>query len=75
MTGHGALNYLNHEIFERSRIKVKYMHYQKVHYKQAHGDFTPFVTGLDLVANCGRDGFDVICSEAIYWKEFIDESK
>jgi hypothetical protein len=70
ITGHGAMNYLNHEIFETSNIAVKYMNYRKMPYPQLHGEFTPYVSALDLVANCGKAGIQVICSEAIYWKEF-----
>jgi len=75
ITGHGARNYLDHDLFERSNIIVEYMRYQMRTYPQLHGNFTPYVTSLDLVANCGRDGVQVICSESINWKEFINESK
>jgi hypothetical protein len=50
------------------------MKYEMVPYPQLHGEFTPYVTGLDLLANCGREGRSVICSGAIDWKEFICES-
>ncbi len=73
ITGHGALNYLDHELFERSGIKVRYMNYRKIPYSQLHDDFTPFVTSLDLIANCGRSGLDVICSDSICWKDFLNE--
>lgn len=72
ITGHGARNYLDHELFESSGIKVEYMNYRKVSYPQLHGDFTPYVSGLDLVANCGRDGAKYICSDTISWKEVIN---
>jgi hypothetical protein len=71
ITGHGARNYLDHQLFERANIEVRYMQYRCVPYPQLHGDFTPYVTGLDLVANCGRDGARFIQSGAVDWKEFI----
>jgi hypothetical protein len=71
ITGHGARNYLDHAAFENAGIAVHYMQYRCVPYPQLHGAFTPYVSGLDLVANCGRDGAAVICSEAIDWKEFV----
>ncbi len=74
ITGHGAKNYLDHEIFERSNIRVEYMNYQKIVYPQLHGDFTPYVSGLDLVANCGREGIKYIISDSIDWKKFINET-
>lgn len=73
VTGHGARNYLDHDLFERSGIRVEYMKYRMLPYPQLHGDFTPYVTGLDLVANCGREGARVICSGSIYWREFVNE--
>jgi hypothetical protein len=74
VTGHGAKNYLDHNLFEASDIKVCYMDYQAIEYPQLHGEFTPYLTSLDLVANYGREGRNVICSDAIYWKERVYES-
>lgn len=73
ITGHGALNYLDHHLFDQSNISVQYMKYQMQPYQQLHGDFTPYVSGLDLVANCGQDGARVIRSDSVYWKKFISE--
>ena len=70
ITGHGARNYLNHALFEENGISVGYMHYLKTPYPQLHGDFTPYVTALDLVANCGPNGADMLSSGTIDWKEF-----
>lgn len=74
ITGHGARNYLDHELFERSGIVVRYMKYEMRPYPQQHGEFTPYVTALDLVANCGVSGVSVIQSGTVDWKEFIDGS-
>ncbi|WP_417425567.1 WbqC family protein [Hoeflea sp.] len=71
ITGHGAKNYLDHELFEAAGVSVSYMDYQCVPYRQLHGTFTPFVTALDLVANCGHDGLSVIGSTTRDWKEFL----
>ncbi|HMW14274.1 MAG TPA: WbqC family protein [Pseudomonadales bacterium] len=73
ITGHGARNYLDHEMFEKAGIRVEYMNYRKVPYPQMHGEFTPYVTALDLVANCGREGAKAICSDTMYWKDFLNE--
>jgi len=74
ITGHGALNYLDHEAFEAAGVTIRYMRYRRLAYPQLHGEFTPYVSALDLVANCGRFGIDYICSESIYWKDFVHES-
>ena len=69
VTGHGARNYLEHEAFEAAGVCVEYMNYEKKSYPQLHGEFTPYVSALDLVANRGRTGRDVIVSGAVDWKE------
>lgn len=71
VTGHGAKNYLNHQLFDNAGIDVKYMSYLRVSYPQLHGIFTPYVTALDLVANCGRAGEQYIRSSAVPWKQFL----
>lgn len=71
ITGHGAQKYLRHEIFERAGIAVEYMNYQFSNYPQLHGPFTPYVTALDLVANCGSEGHKSMQSTTLPWKEFI----
>ena len=68
VTGHGAKRYLDHDIFEKSGVDVEYMSYKLTPYPQLHGEFTPYVTALDLVANCGREGACVICSGTESWR-------
>ena len=72
ITGPGAKNYLNHELFEQAGVRVEYMDYQTTPYRQQHGNFTPYVSSLDLIANCGLEGRRYICSGSIHWKEFIN---
>jgi hypothetical protein len=74
VTGHGARNYLDHEAFEQAGIAVEYMQYRKKPYPQLHGEFTPYVSILDLVANVGRNGADWLCSGACNWREFVHGS-
>jgi hypothetical protein len=71
ITGHGALRYLDHELCESRGVRVEYMDYQKLAYRQLHDEFTPYVSALDLIANEGRQGRGVIASGTIYWKDFI----
>lgn len=71
VTGHGAKNYLDHQAFEAAGVEVSYMSYACRSYPQLHGAFTPFVSALDLVANCGRDGREVITSSTVPWREFL----
>ena len=71
VTGHGAQHYFDHELFESQGVRIEYMTYQKQPYLQQHGEFTPFVTILDLIANCGREGANAICSGTVPWREFL----
>jgi hypothetical protein len=71
ITGHGAKNYLDHEMFDAVDIRIEYMDYETKPFPQLHGAFTPYVTGLDLAANCGKAGREVIASGCVYWKDFI----
>jgi hypothetical protein len=72
ITGHGGKNYLDHKAFERQGVEICYMDYKCTPYPQLHGDFTPFVTALDLVANCGVEGASYIQSGVIGWREFME---
>lgn len=74
ITGHGASRYLDHEAFERAGVAVEYMNYRNSPYPQAHGAFTPYLSSLDLVAQCGGAGERNIDSGTIAWKEFLHES-
>jgi len=74
ITGHGARNYLDHELFESNGIRVEYMDYQRTPYAQLHGDFNPHVSILDLIANVGCAGVEFIHSPTKYWRDFINES-
>jgi hypothetical protein len=73
-TGHGAKHYLDHESFERAGIEVRYMQYSCTPYLQLHGNFTPFVSSLDLIANCGLAGVEYIRPSSTHWRDFIHGS-
>nr|VFJ94470.1 MAG: WbqC-like protein family protein [Candidatus Kentron sp. LFY] len=75
LTGHGALNYLNHEIFEEQGIEVRYMKYRIQEYQQTHGAFTPYVSSLDAVAHLGSSAINVLQSTTLNWRELIGRSK
>ncbi len=69
ITGHGAKNYLNHELFDSCGVNVQYMAYQRLPYPQQFGAFDPHVSILDLIANCGKQGEKYICSNTTSWRE------
>jgi hypothetical protein len=71
VTGHGALRYLDHERFEERRISVRYIDYRKLCYPQGSAEFTPYVSVLDAIAYCGEKTRKLLCSESVYWKDFV----
>ncbi|MDE8342811.1 MAG: WbqC family protein [Acidocella sp.] len=71
ITGLGARNYLDHQLFDDAFIRVEYMDYKKMIYPQLHGEFTPYVSILDLIANTGREGVNWIQSGTIYWQDYL----
>lgn len=73
ITGHGAKNYLAHAEFEQHGITVEYMNYAMRPYTQLHGEFTPFVSSLDLIANHGPASQQYLSPQTLNWREFIHE--
>jgi hypothetical protein len=71
LTAHGAANYLDHEDFERNGIEVRYMNYGLIEYPQQFGQFTPYVSGLDAIANVGQDAKTLLSLETISWRDFL----
>lgn len=71
ITGLGALNYLEHERFDDADVMVRYMDYKLKKYVQLHGQFVPYVSIIDGIANCGDKVRDLICSPSVYWREYI----
>ena len=73
ITGRGALRYMKHEDLEARGIQVRYMQYRHLPWPQRYGDFTPFVTSLDLVAHTGRAGLDYLHSTTEHWRNVSNE--
>jgi len=71
ITGHGAKNYLNYNLFESNNIRVEFMNYINTPYPQLWGAFNPYVSILDLIANTGKKASKYINSGTLYWKDFL----
>jgi len=71
VTGHGALDYLEHEAFEAAGIAVDYMDYDRSPYPQLHGVFEPYVTALDVLANTGPAAADHVGGRTVPWREMV----
>jgi hypothetical protein len=71
VTAHGAADYLDHEAFERADVAVEYMDYSKTPYPQLYGEFTPYVSIVDLIANLGMDAHAAIRPKTVPWRDFL----
>ena len=72
ITGHGARNYLDHGLFAKAGMSVSYMDYDFRPWPQGHGEFTPFVTALDLAAHAGTAGAFALVSRTRAYEEHHD---
>lgn len=72
LTGHGAKKYLDHKSFNASDIDVDYIDYELDIYPQMNGAFTPYVSSLDLIANCGKSGRKHIKGKLVDWNVFLE---
>ena len=73
ITGHGALKYLSHAIFEDKGIEVRYMNYCIGPWGQHCGDFTPYVTALDALAYLGPNASSALNSTTLNWREALEQ--
>lgn len=71
VTGRGALDYLEHEAFEAAGIVVEYMDYDLTRYPQLHGEFEPYVTVLDVLANTGPEAASLVGGVTVPWREMV----
>jgi hypothetical protein len=74
LTGHGARHYLDHEAFERKAVDVAYIDYELDVYPQGHGEFTPYVSTLDLIAHCGPASAAHIRGRPRAWRDFLAQA-
>ena len=75
ITGMGALNYFDFNSFEQENIRVEFIDYAKTPYPQMYGEFNPYVSILDLIANTGKEGLEYFNSKTVYWQEFLETEK
>tara|TARA_R110002074_G_scaffold392501_1_gene578060 strand:+ start:9142 stop:9912 length:771 start_codon:yes stop_codon:yes gene_type:complete len=71
VTGLGAARYLDHQVFEDEGVAVRYMDYSLTPWPQQHGDFTPYVTALDLIATAGDEASSFLHPQTVPWREFL----
>jgi hypothetical protein len=74
ITGHGASKYLDHELLAGHGIGIYYPQYDCLPYAQFHGEFTPYVSILDMIAHCGKSALNHFNSKFVHWSEFVQEN-
>lgn len=75
ITGWGAKEYLEHERFEALGINVQYPDYKCLPYAQLHGEFTPYVSILDMIAHCGKSAVEYFDTVFIDWRKATAASR
>jgi hypothetical protein len=73
LTGHGARNYLDYSIFEKKNIQVEFIEYSLKPYHQMHGEFTPYVSTLDIISNCGQNAVELVNGMPVSWQKFTQK--
>lgn len=71
ITGHGALNYLDHDAFEASGVTVEYMAYSRTPWTQNSETFTAYVSILDLIAHVGPDAAQYLVPATVPWQTLL----
>jgi WbqC-like protein family len=71
VSGHGGLDYLDHEAFEAAGVAVEYLDYDLSPYPQLHGPFEPYVTALDTLANLGSRAGAHVNARTVPWREML----
>jgi hypothetical protein len=71
VSGLGAMKYIDYAIFEEANVRVNYMNYLVEPYPQLHGDFTPYVSIIDMLFCVGVESTSAsLKSLCLYWKDW-----
>jgi hypothetical protein len=71
ISGLGAMNYIDYSIFEETNVRIDYMSYTHGSYAQLHGEFTPYVSIIDMLFCLGVESTSALLnSQSIYWKDW-----
>ncbi len=55
----GSWSYINADNrFKESSVSLRYLNYVDINYPQQHGAFIPYLSILDLLMNCGKQGLE-----------------
>lgn len=71
ITGLGALNYIDYDLFEAAGVRIEFMKYKLTQYPQQHGTFNPYVSAIDLLFNVGNSAAHYLDSCPLYWRDYL----
>jgi hypothetical protein len=60
LSGSAAREYLDVDLFARHDVDVVWQDYDHPVYPQQYGEFVPYLSGIDLVFNCGNDSATIL---------------
>ena len=58
--------------FEAAGVAIDYVDYSCTPWPQGPGEFTPYVSILDLIARTGRDAAQYLQPRTLPWRAFLD---
>lgn len=71
LSGNGGMDYLDYGPFERNGVRVHYMSYRLRPYDQLHGEFTPYLSLIDLLFCVGLERARAhLETVPVYWKDW-----
>jgi hypothetical protein len=74
ISGLGAMKYIDYTIFEEAGVRIAYMDYALKPYPQLHGEFTPYVSIIDMLFCIGIEATAAaIQSKQVYWKDWPNQ--
>jgi hypothetical protein len=68
----GGVKYLAHQKFQDAGVTVKYPRYNLTPWKQIDKSFDPYVSALDVVANCGSSVRDMLETNFQSWRDLVE---
>jgi len=60
ISGPFGRDYLNRGSFEKAGIKILFHDYKMPEYPQAHGEFEPYMSVIDMLFNCGDQSHQIL---------------
>lgn len=71
ISGHGGMNYIDYEQFEKNGVKINYLLYKIKEYKQVFEGFTPYLSIIDLLFCVGlKNARTYLETDLVYWRDW-----